>query len=123
MSSTKTIKAVKSFTVKRSQWGRGAKKTAGALLDKDSGKRCCLGFLARACGVPDEECEDQPDLISVDLETVLPSALFEEDPENCDTPHSIAMELNDGDKYVGKRREAKLREIFRKAGIRVNFVD
>jgi hypothetical protein len=37
------------LVIDRARWGQGALKRI------DSGKMCCLGFLAVACGVPEDE--------------------------------------------------------------------
>lgn len=48
------------FEVKRSEWVRGASKVSALLVKEDARseaypdrKRCCLGFFANACGIPD----------------------------------------------------------------------
>lgn len=42
------------FTIKRSEWFRGKGPDDSKLLD-DNGKRCCWGFVANQCGIPDEQ--------------------------------------------------------------------
>jgi len=39
--------------IDRKTWARGTPGQA-KLLDEDCGYRCCLGFLAKECGIPDE---------------------------------------------------------------------
>lgn len=43
------------FVINRAEWRRGKLTLAsGNSLLNDDGTRCCLGILARACGIPDK---------------------------------------------------------------------
>jgi hypothetical protein len=46
------------FTVERSKWLRGNPQTS-VLLDGDTGKMCCVGFLSRACGLEKRTISEQ----------------------------------------------------------------
>lgn len=47
---------VTEFTIDRSRWSRRGKNGASRMLNCD-GNRCCLGFAAQACGVPDRDLD------------------------------------------------------------------
>lgn len=54
MSHSNTANRVTSLVIKRSKWARKTKgvQKGPSLLENNEGNMCCLGFLAKACGIP-----------------------------------------------------------------------
>lgn len=125
---------MKHVTIKRSEWHRGSSSKGSAMLlsnDKASnGKRCCLGFVARECGLADDDIRNIPmpsSLSGHDVE--LPSAmkwLVERVwPRNngLEQWENRVAEINDDDMIDDARREELLTPIFREHDIEPEFVD
>jgi hypothetical protein len=120
---------VKKFTVKRSSWARG-RNGITLLLSDISNTRCCLGFYAQACGIPDEKLLNKgtPGM-------VIESNNIEWDSDLIDTTHQrysgidseITMKLmsiNDDNKLTETERESMLTQMFRdRMGVEVEFID
>lgn len=122
---------VQEFTIDRSKWRRG--DGGGVLLD-DGGCGCVLGHLLAACGVAREplsqsEVPSDPKvrrLLSGDLEELL--LRRHSDPDSSSVSVSgrtlfscAALAENDLGGDEG-RREARLIDLFRRAGITLRFV-
>lgn len=94
---------MRSFYVVRSQWLRGGAGVEGsdlisALLDPESGKRCCLGFVAAQCGIPDTDTRNVPSPRGVREEHIdkWPDALRPRDNSHTNSPLAmLLMALND----------------------------
>ena len=121
------IRIPERFTVKRSEWlrGLGVDEDGGAngacLLDY-SGKRCCVGFLAKECGIDDEYARNEPILSTA----TSGCSMNEEKPlkELCTTMNADGIyKTNDDDSISDPAREALLTSKFAALGIAVEFVD
>ena len=121
------------FTVKRSEWGQGSLAYFpsglrrnltgnGAIYyhkDKDmvirfgydtTLKRCCLGFLGNACGVPDEEMYGH----GMPFDSRWPG--FDQ------SIYEIIARVNDSD-LSPSEKERQLTNLFASIDITVHFVD
>ncbi len=111
---------VTAFTVDRATWLHGENRDT-FLKRRDDGKKCCLGFLALACGIPEEAITgvrvlkhlDEPDRMKLPVQ-LHPQYL------------SALMELNDEQLIAyglpsDTEREARLTRMFSTAGIDVTF--
>lgn len=130
------------FNIKRSDWTRGrGSDSYNYLLDYCGGK-CCLGFAALALGYKEEhiECVGRPDEV---VEILTRNNVKEEDANlwfdgsvkrrsgslgiGDDFCISATMEeiieCNDSDEISDEEREEKLKKLFSKMGVEVNFVD
>lgn len=122
------------FEVKRSEWVRGDGSISALLLsennrrpDSPERKRCCLGFFANACGIPDEELEERPSPASVSAFGVSTdwdalsygSGLSADDTEHC----REIITCNDTAGATDTRREKELRRLFDEIGHEIVFVD
>ena len=139
----KRIRYDHSFTVKRSRWVNGSNNnsagncTAGdSLLLNKEGNMCCLGFLAKSCGLSDKTIKDHggPDSL---LDTISPRLK----KKALKTPLAKLAEVHNGDDYFNteicdqlittndtnsidsKKREAELKKQFAKIKVNVKFVD
>lgn len=128
------------FTVKRSDWLRGPEAWDGARNEENSpnnisclinaeGKKCCLGFLALACGYTEAELHGNPCLSDLAAlgNVKYPAALrdydkdhnFIEDSSECDA----IMDDNDDVDISDEQRERYLKQKFSKIKIAINFED
>lgn len=135
------------LTINRNRWFRG-RGSDGSQLLTDEGQMCCLGFLARACGIPANEI----------LDRATPEELFDHDayplvegdprwykkveqspfielvgdlhtPDNSDICEKL-MEVNDSlsdecpdysDGISERVREKTIKQLMRKIGIKVTY--
>lgn len=127
-----TMKSVSSekpfkFTIPRSRWLRGYDDSA--LLDS-AGNQCCVGHYLSAVGVPREKLLCRTTANTLVSEYELPDAAkwlvaylpISRRHESEDA--SELYELNDtssGDGFTAKERERRIKEIFAKHDIRVQF--
>lgn len=110
------IKEIKQFTIDRRNWGMRA------LLNKN-GTMCCLGHLAKACGLPDASLRtDDGDSLA------LPRSHFADAGypakfarNNFDVQH-LAAEINDNDNMSRPEKEQRITTLFKAHGIKVKFV-
>lgn len=126
------------FTVVESKWLRGGRSPSGdqnpfSRLENEIGEKCCMGFLAEACGVPQGArrtsryfrsvaVEPFDDLLPEPLRPRLQSLPFVEDPR---AHGELAQEIyttNDDRNLDDDLRKAKLAALFAEAGIEVEFV-
>lgn len=125
MSKKKEYKDVKTFTVKRSEWLRGFNINS-CLLNED-GKMCCLGFYARACGLRKQDILDMsdPEQCTSVKNKKWNTFLIDDDDGSDDNSQYCweLMEANDDKNLSDKKREKKLTSTFKKAGVKVEFVD
>lgn len=131
------------FTIKRSEWARGARTRSGAvnsLLRKDN-KKCCLGIYAEHCGIELVVLEASPLDIVCRLGWEGTPANYRDllvatgrRCERLDGPGRVGifsntraavelMAINDQSRISDKRREELLKEAFAAYGIEVEFVD
>lgn len=121
----KKTKPLKSFTIDRSKW---ACESNNRMREEDSalrsydGYKCCLGFMASACGI--EEITNRGTLEQLDPKwwSKLPISFRPRDCNDSDTVLTLkAIRVNDHEKNNNKR-ELGLKKIFKEAGITVKFV-
>lgn len=113
------------FTVKRNKWFRGNEGTSSSLLRKD-GQRCCLGFLAQACGYQDDEVFDMSYLNELLQTDLLPQEFYRatvNSPGCSRLVHKFAAGINDNPDISDEIREKRLTELFAKYDIQVTFED
>jgi len=138
----KIVKDVKSFTVERKNWYRGKGDEKSRLLN-NSGKMCCLGFYALACGLDKKVIKNVPDPVGVvnltkdgtttdgsdkvikrKSEVVWETKLVANDrygsPDNSGITYDL-MGVNDDPYLTDEQREKELTYLFKGLGIKVNF--
>lgn len=118
-------KRKKVLVIDRRKWARG--KVGGRLLDW-GGKMCCLGFDARACGIPKKvildmetpgdissyySCEDAKTRVTFNDYYVGNSAVVED-----------AIHFNDNEELTDSQREEYLTPVLKKLGYdEIKFVN
>lgn len=111
-------KKLKEVEIKRSRWLRapkgGGDDYPGGRLRDGAGKQCCLGFLARACGVKAAELKGA--YFPFALSSWLPSWMDKETQWAC-------AEVNDDDRLSDSTKERKIKTLFKQAGYKAVFVD
>lgn len=124
------IKKVKSFTIKKSKWGRNnaEERTGGYLLQRitndkgvKSNKMCCLGFACKAFGLTNKQIfewampENIPDKVAKKLPKWLVSPTYDFDVERL-------SQINDIETICDTQKQKEIKRIFAKYGIKVKFV-
>jgi len=110
------------FSVKRSEWLRGA-MGGSFLLRKVDNKKCCLGFLALACGATEESIFGHRMPASLQ-QAVWPKELFNEEGLVQITQKCInIMSVNDEVLTSDLEKEDELTRQFADIGITINFED
>lgn len=114
------------LTIYRDKWLRGGNGMS-TLLSLASGRMCCMGFLARACGIKPGDPNDRHYfryLASPDRK-LLPEDLRPQHGD--DTP--LAKKIYDEndfvytEKYRPATKEERLTELMKQAGIELVFED
>jgi hypothetical protein len=122
------------FVVQRSKWLRGGESAYSCLLTT-AGHRCCLGFVASQCGVPDGALlkRSTPSVIDCRPGHVLTTRIsplllsLREDQEDgheylVDSPLSeAAIAINDDGSITEAEREAQLTALFAEHGYALRF--
>lgn len=111
-------------TINRKRWTRG--NTSGdSALRTETGQSCCLGFVARACGITtpvhsfifSELNEEKFNLLPKGLRPVRKAG------EYVNTQlHDDLVSVNDSYDVRGAVREEKIAKLMKKANIKVKFV-
>jgi hypothetical protein len=108
------------YTVKRRGWfrGKGGKKSSLLL---ESGERCCIGFVGKQCGIPDEVLLGEGGIHSYDSTFKFFSRwpLWMRDSE---TTMCEIYGINDSAELSDPEREAKLKVMFAEHGDTIVFV-
>lgn len=116
---------LKEFTVYRGNWATGGRP--GTRLLGEDGFRCCIGFMARACRVPDADLLDQPTLRGLKLEQRKLCYDLDEWPKDGTDPFGVAYDMNDRERRIGisdAQREKRIAAWFKKTfSVKVRFVD
>jgi hypothetical protein len=108
------------FVVHRETWYRGMGSGGSKLLLPD-GRRCCLGFVAAQCNIPDNY------LIGVGSPFYVHSAGSLNFPSNFLKPSGNtdwimeAMRINDNPVITNERREERLIKLFKENGHTIRF--
>lgn len=125
---------IQEFVVKRSGWVRGNIGGYSSLLN-DQHNKCCLGFLALACGAEKEDIRDKSywGLVPKLKKHPIYSFLVESDRFPGSFPGSFygketylgkaIVSINDDSEITESDREAKLTELFAEMNIKVIFED
>lgn len=107
------------LVIDRTKWG------TGSLLRPD-GKMCCLGFLSRACGVPDElmlnngyPAYNWIKDFNFNKEFSSRAAVL---VARANAPRFTAVNINDSTVLSNEVKEAKLIKLFADNGITLSFV-
>jgi hypothetical protein len=98
------------------------------LLNPETGFRCCLGFLGKACGIADRLLSGAPEPQSVESD-LWPAGLldgvdgYENDAfaNETDPAQDVLMETNDSEFTALSIREERIAETGIKAGIKFTF--
>ena len=113
-------------TINRKKWKRGNDGVGSALLT-ETGQCCCLGFVAKACGIRlNQGYFDFRNLDSDDL-MLLPQKLRTTkfsfySPTNTSLHNQLIFVNDSGDDWHGKTREAEIKRLLKLANVNVKFV-
>ncbi len=119
-------------TVHESNWYRGRGGDESRLLlagsynnDSHEGKMCCIGFLARACGVEDQEMLDVPATDGLDNVPEGMGWMVEYGSEgecmSSDEANRIYA-MNDRDDISDVERKSELKRLLAAHGVDMEFV-
>ena len=108
------------FTVKRSKWYRGQGGDFSALLLRNDGKRCCIGFVGQQCGIPDKALLNRAVAFDV-RDDRWPKWILEVN-KSASTDIYEAYGVNDSATISDAERERRLKAIFKRNGDRIRFV-
>ncbi len=119
------------FIVDRQTWHRGKGEQDSYLLRRD-GMRCCIGFVAQQCGVPDEQLLANPAIhhskvyagpLIIDAQhlELLPKWMSLGD--HTSPPLAAAYATNDEPNISDEDREQKLQSIFTRNGDEIEFIN
>lgn len=105
------------LVIDRTRWLRGD----GVSTLLRSGKMCCLGFLAKACGATDAEIIGHG--TPREVPTVnWPTGLIDDDDGNTSLTLNL-ISANDGEDFVEAKREAYIARGMGIIGVKVTFID
>lgn len=113
-------------TIDRKTWLRGEGATKSALLRTEDGKKCCLGFYANSCGLDDESILGEKTLQSLNDKEAKPKL---PEVDNCviallmSTNDSIGYDINYGKELNARERESRIKELFFRIGVEVEFIN
>ena len=107
------IRPVKSFVIDEGKWSCARDSRSDQTLLSKNGSKCCLGFLALACGATTKEIADEGDLSRLGLSNFGLNGRV----------HDRAIAINDDWEMPFETKKEKLTELFKKRGIVVKFVD
>lgn len=122
----KTVKAPRVVTIKRSKWLRGASEAF--LRNPDTGKMCCLGFLARKVGLSTRQINDkrEPEDLTQCITglTKILNDFVSEVPflENTNICVDL-MSTNDDTTIDDKIREKQIKDLGKGIGVTFKFVE
>lgn len=123
--------------IKRNKWVNGSNgsdilkpltKFGYINLLNDQGKMCCLGFLARVCGLKPKDIKAIPgpeglsDKAIKKIQGTPFSKLFTKAGIQSPICNSL-INANDNDKFKPETREKRIKERMKKIGVKVTFVD
>ena len=124
------LRKPKKLTIDRSKWVQGGREFRSILgapkLLNSHGNMCCLGFYSKACGVPDEELENQSLPAQLDVRVPYLTAYKGGQIYDSDLAQKLAG-INDHDSDEGwadltlKKKEKLIRENFKKIDVKVRF--
>jgi len=112
------------LVINRKTWGRGTGR--GSLLNIE-GQKCCLGFLGRACGIPEDELLnlEMPHEVSADPKKnkkVWDYMFIVHGPDRDQTDVAGTLaNVNDASSITDKQREHKIKRLFKSLGVEITF--
>lgn len=130
-----------SFTVKRSEWGRGINASESYLLNSETNKMCCLGFFGlQVCNLEKKDILNKKTLCTLPIYLhdnvpagfikgpLLPTKIAEDIMMVNDCKlNTIYMLESKGLKEIiietEEQREALLKELFAEIGYEIEFID
>lgn len=105
------------FTIERDLWFRGCGPYGSQLLRID-GTMCCIGFVGRTCGATDTQLDRA---YASHRQEFWPKWFFNETGTN--KPDLVKIyNVNDDETISEKKRESKLKAIFKRNGDEIVFV-
>lgn len=112
------------LVIDRTKWLRGGKEDS-LLLSADSGKMCCLGFLARQCGYSAKDIRGFATPSSMGKTSkLIPGLVKTEWGGVHNTPLCYRLiDINDNLKLSDSQREKRLTRWFKHLKVDVSFVD
>lgn len=121
------------LVIDRSKWAVGTYKGAGSfsqgvLLEPETGKMCCLGFLAKACGASDADIGNYG--MPSDVAIVKPNAgiqwpdgIIDADDREVMRDTCITNRLAQRNDHIkDEGREDDIAALFAEVGVEVEFV-
>lgn len=117
------------YIVKESEWYRGKGSESSYLL-KDSGLKCCLGFVGEQCDISKRKlrynCEPYDTVMNNGFFSKItkdkwPKWFFNIFDGSTNDVHEL-MYINDNKFMSDHERKKKIREIFKKHGDKIVFV-
>lgn len=114
---------MENLVIDRQRWGKA--ENGGFLKNEQTGKQCCLGFYCVAKGIKKIVGQGMPSALvgSTKVLTTL-KTLLDEDGYDKKITEQLAI-VNDAQSvyYTPKRREARIKTLFAKLGVRVKFIN
>lgn len=119
------------LVIERDKWFRGHGSECSMLLDSETQKMCCLGFLALQSGYESKDISDIKAPVDMNLQEVpdnIMSKLLEKAGSEYKLPikHTAVcyklMRINDYTEISETEREEQLTKIFKSIDIEVQFV-
>ena len=120
--------------IDRRTWLRGEGSRKSYLLRTEDDKRCCLGFYAKECGLPDSQIQERVSLRSLFFTgSEIPNfnwlganrRLYNDskDPKRKRELHDLLTEANDDEVISEQQREERITNLFAQAGFTVRFIN
>lgn len=105
---------MKKFTIDRKLWLRGEGSTKSKLFRPGDGKKCCVGFYANSLGLTDERINNKSTLAQVSAS----ASNWAVSPDMDELYVS-----NDNPSTSDEFKEYRIKDLFAKHGIKVEFVN
>lgn len=117
---------IKEFVIKKSEWLRGGAKYSKLL--NSEGQKCCLGFLAQASGIEDENMLNITSPVQMYIKrkvgwNLFPDFLINAEDNLNSADCRVLIRINDEPSISDSVREKLLTKEFKKHGIEVSFED
>lgn len=111
--------------IKRSKWLRGETEEDSQLLSPNTGKMCCLGFLARQCGYTAKDIKGilTPEDVANTSKFIPRLIKVNEGVFNNTKLCNTFMDINDASEITDYQREKRLIKWFKHLKVDASFVD
>lgn len=111
----------------RSGWSWNGTSASSALLRRD-GTMCCLGFLARDCGIPETSIRfvPSPKFTDAEYDNRWPQGTFDMVKSTTRKNSQLIAQMisvNDDVSLLNEEREGRLRELFLRLDYEVEFIN